>query len=142
LGGETLRWTIGQRVGLGFLGGQNGVCEACRRGDFVNCANPVLPGITADGGYAEVMIAEARGLVAIPDELGSADAALLLCAGLTTYNALRDAGLRAGDLVAIQGIGGLGHLGIQFARRMGFRTFAIGRGARRSSFRKISVRMS
>jgi D-arabinose 1-dehydrogenase-like Zn-dependent alcohol dehydrogenase len=94
----------------------------------VNCQNPVIPGITADGGYAEVMIAEARGIASIPDELTSAETAPLLCAGITTYNALRNAGLRAGDLVAVQGIGGLGHLGIQFAKHMGFRTVAIGRG--------------
>src|SRR5215467_6768386 len=95
---------------------------------MVNCRNPVLSGISADGGYAEVMIAEARGIASIPDELSSAEAAPLLCAGVTTYNALRNAGLRAGDLVAVQGVGGLGHLGIQFARRMGLRTVAIGRG--------------
>jgi propanol-preferring alcohol dehydrogenase len=104
------------------------VCEPCRRGDMVNCENPVMSGITTDGGYAEVMIAEARGLASIPDELSSAEAAPLLCAGITTYNALRNAGLRGGDLVAVQGIGGLGHLGIQFARHMGFHTVAIGRG--------------
>lgn len=90
--------------------------------------NPVLSGVTADGGYAEVMIAETRGIASIPDELSSAEAAPLLCAGVTTYKALRNAGLRGGDLVARQGIGGLGHLGIQFARQMGFRTAAIGRG--------------
>jgi propanol-preferring alcohol dehydrogenase len=95
---------------------------------MVNCQNPVIPGVTVDGGYAEMMIAEARGIAAIPDELGSVEAAPLLCAGVTTYNAVRNAGLRGGDVVAIQGIGGLGHLGIQFARRMGFRTVAIGRG--------------
>jgi propanol-preferring alcohol dehydrogenase len=94
----------------------------------VNCQNPVVSGVTVDGGYAEVMIAESRGIASIPDELGSAEAAPLLCAGITTYNALRNAGLRGGDLVAVQGIGGLGHLGIQFARHMGFRTVAIGRG--------------
>ena len=122
------KWKIGQRVGVGFFGGEDGVCEPCRRGDIVNCQNPVIPGITADGGYAEVMIAEARGIASIPDELTSAETAPLLCAGITTYNALRNAGLRAGDLVAVQGIGGLGHLGIQFAKHMGFRTVAIGRG--------------
>jgi len=95
---------------------------------MVNCQNPVIPGITVDGGYAEVIIAEARGIAAIPDELRSVEAAPLLCAGITTYNALRNAGLRGGDLVGVQGIGGLGHLGIQFARHMGFHTVAIGRG--------------
>src|SRR4029077_14800690 len=122
------RWKIGQRVGVGFFGGQDGECEPCQRGDFVNCTHPVVTGITADGGYAEVMIAEARALASIPDELTSAEAAPLLCAGITTFNALRNAGLRAGALVAIQGVGGLGHLGIQYARRMGFRTIAIGLG--------------
>ena len=91
----------------------------------MNCARPIIPGITSDGGYAELMIAEARALTSIPDELTSTEAAPLLCAGITTFNALRNAGLRAGDLVAIQGVGGLGHLGIQFARRMGFRTVAL-----------------
>ena len=128
LGSGVSRWKIGQRVGVGFLAGEDGTCEPCRRGDIVNCLNPVIPGVTADGGYAEVMIAEARGIAAIPDELSSAEAAPLLCAGITTYNALRNAGLRGGDLVAVQGIGGLGHLGLQFARHMGFRTAAIGRG--------------
>jgi propanol-preferring alcohol dehydrogenase len=128
LGGGVTRWKIGQRVGVGFFGGEDGVCEPCRRGDIVNCQNPVVPGITVDGGYAEVMIAEARGIASIPDELTSVEAAPLLCAGITTYNALRNAGLRGGDLVAVQGIGGLGHLGVQFARHMGFRTVAIGRG--------------
>jgi propanol-preferring alcohol dehydrogenase len=122
------RWKIGQRVGVGLIAGEDGVCEPCRRGDIVNCQNPVTPGVTVDGGYAEVMIAEARGISSVPDELTSAEAAPLLCAGITTYNALRNAGLRGGDLVAVQGIGGLGHLGVQFARHMGFRTVAIGRG--------------
>src|SRR5258707_146989 len=128
LGPNVSRWKVGQRVGVGFFGGEDGTCEPCRRGDIVNCQNPVIPGITVDGGYAEVMIAEARGISSVPDELTSADAAPLLCAGITTYNALRNAGLRGGDLVAVQGIGGLGHLGVQFARHLGFRTVAIGRG--------------
>jgi len=128
LGSEVSRWKIGQRVGVGLIAGEDGVCEPCRRGDAVNCQNPVVSGVTADGGYAEVIIAEARGIASVPDELTSAEAAPLLCAGITTYNALRNAGLRGGDLVAIQGIGGLGHLGIQYARHMGFRTVAIGRG--------------
>ena len=128
LGPGVSRWKIGQRVGAGLIAGEDGLCEPCRRGDAVNCQNPVVSGVTVDGGYAEVMIAEASGIASIPDELSSAEAAPLLCAGVTTYNALRNAGLRGGDLVAVQGIGGLGHLGIQFARRMGFRTVAIGRG--------------
>ena len=128
LGAGVPRWKIGQRVGVGLIAGEDGVCEPCRRGDIVNCHNPVTSGVTVDGGYAEVMIAEARAISSVPDELTSAEAAPLLCAGVTTYNALRNAGLRGGDLVALQGIGGLGHLGIQFARHMGFLTVAIGRG--------------
>jgi alcohol dehydrogenase, propanol-preferring len=120
-------WKVGQRVGIGFFGGEDGICEACRRGESAYCQNPIMTGITTDGGYAEVMIAEARALALIPDELESEDAAPLVCAGITTFNALRDSG-RAGDTVAIQGIGGLGHLGVQFARKMGFRTVAIGFG--------------
>jgi D-arabinose 1-dehydrogenase-like Zn-dependent alcohol dehydrogenase len=133
VGGHVSRWKVGQRVGVGFFGGEDGVCEPCRRGDIVNCLHPVIPGVTVDGGYAEMMIAEARGLASIPEELGSVEAAPLLCAGVTTYNALRNAGLRGGDLVAVQGIGGLGHLGVQFARRMGLRTVAIGRGAEKEA---------
>jgi alcohol dehydrogenase, propanol-preferring len=128
VGSGVSRWKVGQRVGVGLIAGEDGTCESCRRGDMVNCENPVVSGVTVDGGYAEMMIAEARGIASIPDELNSAEAAPLLCAGITTYNALRNAGLRAGDLVAVQGIGGLGHLGIQFARHMGFHTVAIGRG--------------
>src|SRR6201984_477122 len=128
LGSGVSRWNIGQGVGVGLIAGEDGVCEPCRRGDIVNCQNPVVSGVTTDGGYAEVMIAEARALASVPDELTSAEAAPLLCAGITTYNALRNAGLRGGDLVGVQGVGGLGHLGIQFARHMGFRTVAIGRG--------------
>lgn len=128
LGPGVSRWKIGQRVGVGLIAGEDGVCEPCRRGDSVNCLNATVSGVSVDGGYAELMIAEARGIASIPDELSSAEAAPLLCAGVTTYNALRNAGLRSGDLVAVQGIGGLGHLGVQFARHMGFRTVAIGRG--------------
>ena len=128
IGSGVSKWKIGQRVGVGLIAGEDGVCESCRRGDAVNCQNPVVLGVTADGGYAEVMIAEARGIASIPDELTSAEAAPLLCAGVTTYNALRNAGLRGGDLVAVQGIGGLGHLGVQFARHLGFHTVAIGKG--------------
>jgi len=136
LGSGVSRWKTGQRVGIGFFSGEDGTCEPCRRGDIVNCQNAVTPGVTVDGGYAEVMIAEARGIASIPDELTSVDAAPLLCAGITTYNALRNAGLRGGDLVAVQGIGGLGHLGIQFARHMGFRTVAIGRGSEKEKLAK------
>jgi propanol-preferring alcohol dehydrogenase len=136
LGRGVSRWKIGQRVGVGLIAGEDGVCESCRRGDIVNCQNPVTSGITVDGGYAEVMIAEARAISSVPEELTSAEAAPLLCAGITTYNALRNAGLRGGDLVAVQGVGGLGHLGIQFARHMGFRTVAIGRGGDKEKLAK------
>jgi alcohol dehydrogenase, propanol-preferring len=128
IGRDVSRWNTGQRVGVGFFGGEDSHCEPCRRGDFINCQKLILSGITVDGGYAEVMVAEARALVSIPDALTAVKAAPLLCAGVTTYNALRNAPLRAGDLVAVQGVGGLGHLAIQFARRMGFRTVAIARG--------------
>ena len=127
IGPGVTTWKVGQRVGVGFFGGEDGTCETCRRGETAYCQNPIMTGITTDGGYAEMMIAEARALALIPDELKSEDAAPLVCAGITTFNALRNAG-RAGDTVAIQGIGGLGHLGVQFARRMGFRTVAIGGG--------------
>jgi D-arabinose 1-dehydrogenase-like Zn-dependent alcohol dehydrogenase len=120
--------SVGQRVGVGICGGWDDTCLSCLRGDFVNCANAVLTGIMIDGGYAEVMTIEARATVTIPDGLEPVKAAPLLCAGVTTYNALRNAGLRAGALVAVQGVGGLGHLGIQYARRMGFKTVAISRG--------------
>jgi alcohol dehydrogenase, propanol-preferring len=136
VGDGVTKWKIGQRVGVGLIAGEDVVCEPCRRGDIVNCQNPVILGVTVDGGYAEVMIAEARGIASIPDELSSAEAAPLLCAGITTYNALRNAGLRGGDLVAVQGIGGLGHLGVQFARHMGFHTVAIGRGREKEKLAK------
>src|SRR5258707_2847565 len=136
LGKGVSKWKIGQRVGVGLIAGEDGVCESCRRGDIVNCQNPVTSGVTVDGGYAEVMIAEARAISSVPDELTSAEAAPLLCAGITTYNALRNAGLRGGDLVAVQGIGGLGHLGVQFARHMGFRTVAIGKGREKEKLAK------
>ncbi|QXI26524.1 alcohol dehydrogenase catalytic domain-containing protein [Pseudomonas vanderleydeniana] len=133
LGEGVASFELGQRVGVGFLAGEDGSCPSCRGGDLVNCHNPVISGITVDGGYAEVMLAEARGLVRIPDQLAAVDAAPLLCAGLTTYNALRKSTARAGDLVAIQGLGGLGHLGVQFARHMGFRTVVIARGAEKAT---------
>ena len=136
LGPGVSRWKSGQRVGVGLIAGEDGICEPCRRGDAVNCLNPAVSGVSMDGGYAEMMIAEARGLASIPDELSSAEAAPLLCAGVTTYNALRNADLRGGDLVAVQGIGGLGHLGVQFARQMGFRTVAIGRGGDKEKLAK------
>src|SRR5712672_3873805 len=127
VGRRVTTWKVGQRVGVGFFGGEDGTCEICRRGDTAYCQNPIITGVTTDGGYAEMMIAEARALALIPDELKSGDAAPLVCAGITTFNALRNAA-RAGDTVAVQGIGGLGHLAVQFARKMGFRTVAIGGG--------------
>jgi alcohol dehydrogenase, propanol-preferring len=133
LGEGVSRYTVGQRVGVGYLSGPCFRCEPCLRGDFVNCENQGVTGVNSDGGYAEVMIASERGVVAIPDELKSAEAAPLLCAGVTTCNALRKSPARPGDLVAVQGVGGLGHLGIQFARGMGFRVAAIGRGADKAS---------
>jgi D-arabinose 1-dehydrogenase-like Zn-dependent alcohol dehydrogenase len=129
VGSGVAQWRVGQRVGVGFFGGQDGRCEPCRRGDFINCKSLSISGVTVDGGYAEMMVADANAVVSLPDSLNAVDAAPLLCAGVTTYNALRNAPLRSGDLVAVQGIGGLGHLGIQFARRMGFRPVAIARGS-------------
>jgi D-arabinose 1-dehydrogenase-like Zn-dependent alcohol dehydrogenase len=128
VGTDVTNWKAGQRVGVGWHGGHDFTCNACRRGDFVNCKNEKITGISHDGGYAEYMIAPAESVAAIPEELSAPEAAPLLCAGITVFNALRNSGARVGDLVAIQGIGGLGHLGIQYARQMGFRTFAIGRG--------------
>ncbi|TMK33037.1 MAG: zinc-binding dehydrogenase [Alphaproteobacteria bacterium] len=121
-------WVVGQRVGVGFLGGSCGHCEYCRDGDLVNCVNQGFTGVQQNGGYAEVMIAKASSLMAVPDELSSVDAAPLLCAGLTTFSALRNSPARAGDLVAVLGVGGLGHLGVQYARHMGFEVIAINRG--------------
>jgi alcohol dehydrogenase, propanol-preferring len=126
-------WQVGDRVGLGFLGGHCGACQWCRRGDFVNCENQPQPGTTADGGYAEVVYARANGLVRVPDVLSSVHASPLLCAGITTYNALRKLDAEPGALVGIQGIGGLGHLGIQYASKLGYRVAAIARGAEKSA---------
>jgi D-arabinose 1-dehydrogenase-like Zn-dependent alcohol dehydrogenase len=121
-------WREGQRVGVGWHGGHCGHCDRCRRGDFVTCRELRIPGIAYDGGYADYMIAPAHALAAIPDELDAEAAAPLLCAGITTFNALRNSVARAGDLVAVLGIGGLGHLAVQFAAKMGFETVAIARG--------------
>lgn len=129
-------WRTGQRVGVGWYGGHCGHCPSCRRGDFLTCANGQIPGISYDGGYADYMIAPFEALAAIPDDLKAAEAAPLLCAGITTYNALRNSGARAGDTVAVLGIGGLGHLGVQFAARMGCRTVAIARGAEKGPLAK------
>jgi D-arabinose 1-dehydrogenase-like Zn-dependent alcohol dehydrogenase len=121
-------WKPGQRVGVGWYGGHCGECESCRRGDSITCRNGLICGISFDGGYADFMIARAQALALIPEELPAADAGPLLCAGITTYNSLRKSGARPGDLVAILGVGGLGHLGIQYAAKMGFKTVAIARG--------------
>jgi D-arabinose 1-dehydrogenase-like Zn-dependent alcohol dehydrogenase len=129
LGDGVVGWNAGQRVGVGWFGGHCGHCDPCRRGWFIDCRNLRIPGISYDGGYAEAMVAPADALAALPDELGAADAAPLLCAGVTTFHALRTSGAMAGDVVAILGIGGLGHLGVQFANKLGFRTVAIARGA-------------
>jgi D-arabinose 1-dehydrogenase-like Zn-dependent alcohol dehydrogenase len=129
LGTDVPDWKKGARVGVGWHGGHCGHCNSCRRGDFITCSTGQIPGISYDGGYAEYMIAPCEALASVPDELKSDDAAPLLCAGITTFNALRHSGAGPGDLVAILGIGGLGHLGVQFAAKMGFRTVAIARGA-------------
>ncbi|WP_312406327.1 alcohol dehydrogenase catalytic domain-containing protein [Rhizobium sp.] len=122
-------WSVGQRVGVGFLAGSCGHCAECRSGHLVNCTNQEFTGVHHDGGYAEWMIAKASGLMSIPDDLTDVEAAPLLCAGLTTFSALRNSGVKAGDLVAVVGIGGLGHLAVQYARSMGYEVAAIGRGA-------------
>ena len=129
-------WAVGQRVGIGFLGGACGYCEYCRDGDLVNCVNQGYTGVQHDGGYAEMMIAKASGLIAVPESLSAVAAAPLLCAGLTTFSALRNSPARAGDLVAVFGVGGLGHLGVQYARRMGFEVVAIDRGDDRAELSK------
>lgn len=128
IGTGVTAWKKGQRVGVGWHGGHCSQCVPCRRGDFINCQNLRITGFSDDGGYAHYMIANSQALAAIPDALSPAEAAPLLCAGITTFNGLRHSGARAGDLVAVQGLGGLGHLGIQFASKMGYRTLAIGRG--------------
>ena len=129
-------WKKGQRVGVGWHGGQDNTCRECRRGDFRNCRNLKICGISYDGGYQEYMVAPVEALVAIPDSLSDVDAAPLLCAGITTYNALRHSGALPGDLVAVLGIGGLGHLGIQFANKFGYKVVAIGRGGENAALAK------
>jgi D-arabinose 1-dehydrogenase-like Zn-dependent alcohol dehydrogenase len=128
LGGGVADLEVGARVGLGWHGGHCGHCASCRRGDFVTCATGQIPGITFDGGHADYVIAPAVALARIPEGLSATDAGPLMCAGITTFNSLRHAGARSGDLVAVLGIGGLGHLGVQFAARMGYETAAIARG--------------
>lgn len=129
VGADVPDWKNGMRVGVGWHGGHCGHCSSCRAGDFITCKEGKIPGISYDGGYAEYMIAPFEALASIPDDLKSEDAAPLLCAGITTFNSLRHSGARAGDLVAVLGVGGLGHLGVQFAAKMGFKTVAIARGA-------------
>ena len=136
IGPDVTLWKTGQRVGVGWHGGHCFECEPCRRGDFVLCQREKITAIHFDGGYQEYMVAPAEAVAAMPDELPSDEAAPLLCAGITVYNSLRNSGARGGDLVAVQGIGGLGHLGIQYARQMGFRTVAIGRGADKQALAK------
>ena len=128
VGAEVPGWRVGMRVGVGWHGGHCGHCNSCRRGDFITCSTGQIPGISYDGGYADFMIAPFEALAAVPPELSSAEAAPLLCAGITTFNALRHSGAGPGDLVAVLGIGGLGHLGVQFAVKMGCRTAAVARG--------------
>ena len=127
VGKDVTQWEPRQRVAVGWHGGHDGRCESCRRGDFVTCKYLQVPGIAYDGGYSDYMIAPIEALASIPEQLSAIEAAPLMCAGITTYNALRNSGARAGDVVAILGMGGLGHLGIQFAAKMGFNTVAIGR---------------
>lgn len=136
LGEGVSGWKKGQRVGVGWFGGKDGTCPSCRRGDFINCQNMKICGISYDGGYQEYMVAPADALAAIPETLSDAEAAPLLCAGITTYNALRHSGARPGDLVAVQGVGGLGHLGIQFANKFGYKVAAVSRGSENASLAK------
>jgi D-arabinose 1-dehydrogenase-like Zn-dependent alcohol dehydrogenase len=135
-GAGVTQWKKGQRVGVGWHGGQDGTCLACRRGDFANCANVKICGISYDGGYAEFMVAPVEAVARMPESLDAAEAGPLMCAGITTFNALRHSGAVPSDLVAIQGIGGLGHLGIQFAQKFGYRVAAIGRGPENAALAK------
>lgn len=136
IGAGVKAWKKGQRVGVGWFGGQDNTCPSCRRGDFVNCSNLKITGISYDGGYQQYMVAPANALAAIPESLSAVEAAPLLCAGITTYNALRHSGAFPGDLVAVLGVGGLGHLGIQFANKFGYKVAAIGRGPQNAALAK------
>lgn len=136
LGEGVFAWEKGQRVGVGWHGGHDNTCRECRRGDFGNCRNMKISGISYDGGYQQYMVAPVEALVALPQSLSAPEAAPLLCAGVTTYNALRHSGAFPGDLVAVQGIGGLGHLGIQFANKFGYKVAAIGRGPENATLAK------
>jgi D-arabinose 1-dehydrogenase-like Zn-dependent alcohol dehydrogenase len=140
LGEGVQGWEVGQRVGVGWFGGNCGYCESCRRGDLIGCEKMEIPGITSDGGYADYVVVDAKALALMPEDLADVDAAPLMCAGITTYNALRHSGAHGGDLVAILGLGGLGHLGVQFAAKLGFRTVAIARGAEKAELaRKLGA---
>jgi D-arabinose 1-dehydrogenase-like Zn-dependent alcohol dehydrogenase len=136
LGAGVSAWKKGQRAGVGWHGGHDGTCPSCRRGDFRNCRNFKIPGISYDGGYQQYMVAPVEALAAIPESLSDVEAAPLLCAGITTFNALRHSGAMPGDLVAVLGIGGLGHLGIQFANKFGYKVAAIGRGSENATLAK------
>jgi propanol-preferring alcohol dehydrogenase len=136
IGPGVTTWRVGERVGVGFLNGHCGVCDFCRRGDFVNCEDQPQTGSDVDGGYAEMVVARASGLVRIPEGMGSIDAAPLLCAGLTVFSALQQIDSAPGALVAVQGIGGLGHLGVQYANKLGFRVAAIARGTGKAELAK------
>jgi D-arabinose 1-dehydrogenase-like Zn-dependent alcohol dehydrogenase len=136
VGSGVSEWKLGQRVGVGWHGGQDNTCIECRRGDFSNCRNIKVAGISYDGGYQQYMVAPIEALVSVPETLSDAEAAPLLCAGVTTYNALRHAGAFPGDLVAVLGIGGLGHLGIQFANKSGYKVVGIGRGSQNAMLAK------
>ena len=136
LGAGVSEWKKGQRIGVGWHGGHDGTCLACRRGDFRNCRNLKIPGISYDGGYEQYMVAPVEALTAMPPGLSDAEAAPLLCAGITTYNALRHSGAMPGDLVAVLGMGGLGHLGIQFANKFGYKVAAVGRGSESAALAK------
>jgi D-arabinose 1-dehydrogenase-like Zn-dependent alcohol dehydrogenase len=133
-------WETGQRVGVGWFGGNCGYCEWCRRGSLIDCENMEIPGVTMDGGYADYVVVRASALAAMPDDLADEEAAPLLCAGITTYNALRHSGAHGGDRVAVLGVGGLGHLGVQFAAQLGFETVAIARGTEKEELaRKLGA---
>ena len=136
VGADVTKWKAGERVGVGWHGGHCFQCEPCRRGDFINCKFEKITAIHFDGGYQEYMVVPSEAVALIPSDLPADEAAPLLCAGVTVYNALRNSGAHAGDLVAVQGIGGLGHLGIQYARQMGFHTIAIGRGGDKQALAK------
>jgi alcohol dehydrogenase/propanol-preferring alcohol dehydrogenase len=140
LGDGVQGWEVGQRVGVGWFGGNCGYCEWCRRGSLIDCENMEIPGITMDGGYADYVVVRASAMASMPDDLDDEEAAPLLCAGITTYNALRHSGVRGGDRVAVLGVGGLGHLGVQFAAKLGFETVAIARGtAKEELARKLGA---